>query len=100
MIPLTALLVPRFTIFKELGLINTYVPLIAPAIMGTSPFYVLLFYWSFKRIPPELFEAAQARGPRPARDLVARGDAARPAGDRRGRGARASSSPGATSSTR
>jgi multiple sugar transport system permease protein len=62
MIPLTALLVPRFTIFKELGLINTYVPLIAPAIMGTSPFYVLLFYWSFKRIPPELFEAARLEG--------------------------------------
>jgi multiple sugar transport system permease protein len=62
MIPLTALLVPRFAIFKELGLINTYVPLIAPAIMGTSPFYVLLFYWSFKRIPPELFEAARLEG--------------------------------------
>ncbi len=62
MIPLTALLVPRFTIFKELGLINTYVPLMAPAIMGTSPFYVLLFYWSFKRIPPELFEAARLEG--------------------------------------
>src|SRR5215210_943863 len=62
MIPLTALLVPRFTIFKELGLINTYAPLIAPAIMGTSPFYVLLFYWSFKRIPPELFEAARLEG--------------------------------------
>jgi multiple sugar transport system permease protein len=67
MVPLTALLVPRFVIFKQLHLIGTpdafpYVPLIAPAIMGTSPFYVLLFYWSFKRLPPELFEAARLEG--------------------------------------
>ena len=37
-------------------------PLIAPAIMGTSPFYVLLYYWSFKRLPAELFEAARLEG--------------------------------------
>jgi multiple sugar transport system permease protein len=62
MVPLTALLVPRFVIFKQLDLLNTFVPLIAPAIMGTSPFYVLLYYWSFKRLPPELFEAARLEG--------------------------------------
>jgi multiple sugar transport system permease protein len=67
MVPLTALLVPRFVLFKHLGLIGTpeifpYVPLIAPAILGTSPFYVLLYYWSFKRLPPELFEAARLEG--------------------------------------
>ena len=67
MVPLTALLVPRFVLFKNLGLIGNpegfpYIPLIAPAIMGTSPFYVLLYYWSFKRLPPELFEAARLEG--------------------------------------
>jgi multiple sugar transport system permease protein len=62
MIPLTALLVPRFVIFRHLGLIDTYAPLIAPALMGTSPFYVLLFYWAFKRLPGELFEAARLEG--------------------------------------
>lgn len=30
--------------------------------MGTSPFYALLFYWSFRRLPPELFEAARLEG--------------------------------------
>jgi multiple sugar transport system permease protein len=65
MIPLTALLVTRFAIFKQLGVLNTFVPLIAPAIMGTSPFYVLLYYWSFKRIPGELFEAARLEGSGP-----------------------------------
>jgi multiple sugar transport system permease protein len=65
MIPLTALLVTRFAIFKQLGVLDTFVPLIAPAIMGTSPFYVLLYYWSFKRIPGELFEAAWLEGSGP-----------------------------------
>jgi multiple sugar transport system permease protein len=67
MVPLTALLVPRFVIFKHLDLINTYVPLIAPAIMGTSPFYVLLYYWSFRRLPSELFEASRLEGLGPIR---------------------------------
>ncbi|CAN5335189.1 carbohydrate ABC transporter permease [soil metagenome] len=62
MIPLTALLVSRFAIFRTLYLTDTYVPLIAPSLMGTSPFYVLLFFWSFRRLPPELFEACRLEG--------------------------------------
>jgi multiple sugar transport system permease protein len=62
MVPVTALLVPRFAIFSWLGLTNTYVPLVAPALIGTSPFYVLLFYWAFRRIPAEIFEACRLEG--------------------------------------
>lgn len=62
MIPITALLVPRFVMFRTVNLTNTYVPLIIPSLMGTSPFYVLLFYWSFRRLPAELFEAARLEG--------------------------------------
>ena len=62
MIPITALLVPRFVMFRTINLTNTYVPLILPSLMGTSPFYVLLFYWSFRRLPSELFEAARLEG--------------------------------------
>jgi multiple sugar transport system permease protein len=62
MVPLTAMLVPRFTLFKTLGLTDTYVPLVAPALMGMSPFYVLLFYWSFRRLPSELFDACRLEG--------------------------------------
>jgi multiple sugar transport system permease protein len=67
MVPLTALLVPRFTIFRALGLTDTYWPLVAPALLGFSPFYVLLFYWSFGRIPRELLEAARLEGLSPLR---------------------------------
>ena len=62
MVPLTALLVPRFVLFRSLGLIDTYWPLIAPSLIGTSPFYVLLFYLAFRRLPPDLFEAARLEG--------------------------------------
>jgi multiple sugar transport system permease protein len=67
MIPLTAMLVPRFAIFRALGLTDSYWPLVAPALLGFSPFYVLLFYWSFGRIPRELIEAARLEGLSPLR---------------------------------
>jgi multiple sugar transport system permease protein len=62
MVPVTALLVPRFAIFRTLGLTDTYVPLVAPALIGMSPFYVLLFYWSFRRIPADLYDACRLEG--------------------------------------
>ena len=65
MVPTTALMVPRFAIFRTLGLTDTFIPLIAPSLLATSPFYVLLFYWSFKRLPGELFEAARLEGVTP-----------------------------------
>jgi multiple sugar transport system permease protein len=65
MVPVTALLVPRFALFRWLGLTDTWVPLIAPALIGLSPFYVLLFYWSFRRLPAEMFEAAWLEGATP-----------------------------------
>jgi multiple sugar transport system permease protein len=67
MVPLTALLVPRFAIFRALGVVDSYWPLVAPALMGLSPFYVLLFYWGFRRLPGELFEAARVEGLTPFR---------------------------------
>jgi multiple sugar transport system permease protein len=62
MVPLTALLVPRFTLFQALGLTDTYVPLVAPALLGMSPFYVLVYFWAFRRMPSELFDAARLEG--------------------------------------
>lgn len=62
MVPLTALLVPRFALFQALGLTDSYVPLIAPALLGMSPFYVLVYFWAFRRLPAELFDAARLEG--------------------------------------
>ncbi|WDZ82754.1 carbohydrate ABC transporter permease [Micromonospora cathayae] len=57
MVPATALLVPRFAIFRMLGLTDTLVPLIAPALVGTSPLYVLVYYLAFRALPAELYDA-------------------------------------------
>ena len=66
MIPITALIVPSGSPSTAgLGLTDAWVPLIAPALLGLSPFYVLLFYWSFRRLPAELFEAARLEDVRP-----------------------------------
>ena len=46
MVPPAALWLPRFVLFRSLGVVDTYVPLVAPALLGMSPLYVLLFYWS------------------------------------------------------
>lgn len=62
LVPVTALWLTRFVIFKSLGLMNTLGALIVPALGGTNPFYVLLFYWTFRRIPREVFEAARLEG--------------------------------------
>jgi multiple sugar transport system permease protein len=62
MVPVTALLVPRFVLFRAAGLTDTYVPLVAPALLGMSPFYVLVYYWAFRRVPRDLFDAARLEG--------------------------------------
>lgn len=62
MIPLPMMWVARFIGYLHLGVLDTLVPLMAPALAGTTPFTVLLAYRSFRRIPPELFEAARAEG--------------------------------------
>jgi multiple sugar transport system permease protein len=65
MVPVGALWIPRFVLFKWLGLTDTLVPLIAPALMGTTPFYVLVFALVYSRIPKSLFEAARLEGMSP-----------------------------------
>lgn len=59
MVPLTALLVPRFAIFRWAGLTDTLVPLIAPALVATSPLYVLVYFLAFRALPAELYDACR-----------------------------------------
>ncbi|MFN2526614.1 MAG: carbohydrate ABC transporter permease, partial [Actinomycetota bacterium] len=65
MVPLSALWVPRFVMFKWMGLLEGLTPLIAPSLMATTPFYVLIFALAYSRIPKQLFEAARVEGLRP-----------------------------------
>lgn len=62
MVPITALWLTRFLVLKELHLIDTFAALLAPVWIGSSPFFVLIFYWSFRRIPPALIDSARLDG--------------------------------------
>jgi multiple sugar transport system permease protein len=62
MIPIASLWLTRFILFARLGVSNTYLTLLAPALMGTSPVFVLLFYWTFRRVGRAIFESAELDG--------------------------------------
>ena len=62
LVPAPALWLPRFILYTQIGWINTLFALIAPALMGTSPFYAIMFYIAFARVPADLFESAQLEG--------------------------------------
>lgn len=62
MVPATLLWIPRFVLFRWIGVLDSAWPLIAPALMATTPFYVLLFALVYSRVPKSLFEAAELDG--------------------------------------
>lgn len=61
-IPITAVWLTRFLLFAWIGITNTRWSLLAPALMGSSPLFVLLFYWTFRRVDRAVFETAQLDG--------------------------------------
>jgi multiple sugar transport system permease protein len=61
LLPGIVTLVPTYVIFRDLGWVNTYLPLIVPTFLGT-PFYIFLFRQFFLRIPESLSEAARVDG--------------------------------------
>lgn len=67
LVPAAALWVPRVVLLERLGLTDRTVVVAFPALLGTSPFLVLLFGLAYSRIPPSLLEAARLEGLSPLR---------------------------------
>jgi multiple sugar transport system permease protein len=61
LLPSIVTLVPTYVIFRDLGWVNTYLPLIVPTFLGT-PYYIFLFRQFFLRIPESVSEAARIDG--------------------------------------
>ena len=61
LLPGIVTLVPTYIIFRDLGWVNTYLPLIVPTFLGT-PFYIFLFRQFFLRVPESISEAARIDG--------------------------------------
>jgi multiple sugar transport system permease protein len=66
-VPISALWVPRTVILDQLGLTDHTLTVAAPALMATTPLYVLLFALALSRLPRSLFETAQVEGLSPLR---------------------------------
>ncbi|MEQ8768444.1 MAG: carbohydrate ABC transporter permease [Planctomycetota bacterium] len=61
MLPAVVTMIPSFSIFKGLGWLDTYLPLVVPAFFG-NPFFIFLFRQFFKTIPGDLLDAARLDG--------------------------------------
>jgi ABC-type glycerol-3-phosphate transport system permease component len=61
MLPAQVTMIPVFVLFRAMGMIDTFWPLIIPAWLA-SPFYVFMFRQFFAQVPEELIEAARIDG--------------------------------------
>lgn len=62
MLPYMVTLIPQFVLFRNLGWINTLLPLIVPAFFGGNPFYIFLLRQFFRGLPVDLEDAAKLDG--------------------------------------
>ena len=62
MLPGQVTMIPLFLMFRALGWIDTFAPLVVPSFFGGSAFFVFLFRQFFLTIPRELEEAARIDG--------------------------------------
>jgi ABC-type glycerol-3-phosphate transport system permease component len=61
MLPFQVRMIPLYLVFKRLGWLNTYLPLIAPAYTGV-PYFIFLLRQFFMTIPLDLSDAARMDG--------------------------------------
>ncbi len=62
MVPPSAVWLFRYQMLSWTGMLTTLWSLILPAFAGGGPLLVLLFFWTFRRTPTEMYEAAQLEG--------------------------------------
>lgn len=61
LLPYQVTMIPIYMIWQRLGLVGSYVPLIAPAFFG-YPFYIIILRQFFMTIPDSLMESARIDG--------------------------------------
>jgi multiple sugar transport system permease protein len=62
MLPFAVIMIPRYVEFRELGWLDSWLPLIVPNWMGGSVFFTFLLRQFFRSIPRELSDAAKIDG--------------------------------------
>lgn len=62
MLPATVIIIPRYIFFKRLGWLDTYLPFIVPAILGSFPFFNFMMVQFFRGLPVEIDESGKLDG--------------------------------------
>ncbi|HIW31768.1 MAG TPA: carbohydrate ABC transporter permease [Candidatus Paenibacillus intestinavium] len=64
MLPFQVTMIPKYFIWKELSVLDTYFPLVIPSLLGGA-FGIFLMHQYFKGLPYEFYEAALVDGYKP-----------------------------------
>ena len=67
MLPYQVTLIPQYVLFRQLGWVDTILPLVAPKFLAADAFFIFLMVQFFRGIPRELDEAAMMDGCSPWR---------------------------------
>jgi oligogalacturonide transport system permease protein len=62
LLPKSVLLIPQYLMFRELGWLDTFLPLVVPSAFATEGFFVFMIIQFMRSLPPELEEAALIDG--------------------------------------
>ena len=62
MLPNAVIIIPRYLTFNKLGWLDTYLPIIVPAIFACFPFFIFMLIQFIRGIPKELDESAKIDG--------------------------------------
>ncbi|MFC4586859.1 carbohydrate ABC transporter permease [Sphaerisporangium corydalis] len=67
MLPQHVVLIPQYTIFQRLGMVDSFWPLVLPKFLATDAFFVFLMVQFIRQLPRDLDEAARIDGCGPIR---------------------------------
>jgi oligogalacturonide transport system permease protein len=62
MLPGAVVIIPRYLLFKQFGWLDSYLPFLVPAFLGTYPFFNFMMVQFFRGLPKELDESAKIDG--------------------------------------
>lgn len=62
MVPFYVIMIPQFILFKHLGWLDTFKPLIVPFFLGGNPFFIFLLRQFYLTVPLEMDDAARIDG--------------------------------------
>lgn len=70
LLPFHVVLVPQFILFRSLGWLDSFLPLIVPKFLAVESFFIFLMVQFIRSLPNELFEAARIDGAGHARTFI------------------------------